>query len=280
MAPFITNDRYVHLDWAEVQETYRGCCHAHGIDFKGSSSVNPESGHNEESATISVKPAPNNHLSAGACRFASDMIGETNRGENLPFPALRKPPIIDWDEIKSMRKARFPKIPMKAVQILKETIQGAGSVSALLGENCHLMLHDNSARYPPDPIHIFARKSDLVWLLDLLDRYGGELVFGKLKCTIRRKRKRYPFFVVQEISEETTTAFHSSVGSFYERFMEIGEWRLLAEELPETDLMAVIIESREDSGAKFLGLFDRVTAALLTDRTAEGMPVEEFLSWN
>jgi hypothetical protein len=40
--------------------------------------------------------------------------------------------------------------------------------------------------YPPEIIESCLNQSDIVWIMDLLDRFGGELVCGEKICKISR----------------------------------------------------------------------------------------------
>src|SRR5512136_270632 len=114
----------------------------------------------------------------------------------IPFPAQVKPSPIDWKELEVVRELQFPKIHKKALVIIQRIWEEKGT------EESYFLIHDTSDGYPPDPITITPCKNDVVWVLDLLDRFGGELCHGSLKCTIRRSRKRPPLFFIQKITEE------------------------------------------------------------------------------
>jgi hypothetical protein len=196
----------------------------------------------------------------------------------VPFPVKPPPPKIDWDKVEATRKKHCPRVPKKAVAILKRIM--ALKPSGLLTEDTSgtIVIHDAGEGYPPDPLDVAPRTSDMVWLLDLLDRFGGELVYIKSRCLVRRSKKRYPVFLVLGISKQTAEGLNLAFGSFYEYFIQSGGWELLGKVLPEVDLMAVLIRSVDKAGGKYLALLDRRTAFVFFERLKEGLAVEALLS--
>ena len=62
-----------------------------------------------------------------------------------------------------------------------ERLEMALKPSDLLADDTsgYFVIHDTGDGYPPDPTDIVPRTSDMVWLLEILDRFGGELAHGK-----------------------------------------------------------------------------------------------------
>ena len=95
---------------------------------------------------------------------------------------------------------------------------------------------------------------------------------------MRRSKKRPAVFLAQSISEGTAEGLNLAFGFFYEHFIQSSRWRMLGKELPEVDLVALVIRFSADGAGKFLALLDRRTAIVFFDRLEEGLPVEALLS--
>jgi hypothetical protein len=196
----------------------------------------------------------------------------------VPFPIRPPSPKIDWHKVEGARRKHYPRVPKKAVAVLTR-IMAFKPTGLLADENSgYIVIHDTGDGYPPDPMDIIPRTSDMVWLLDLLDRYGGELTHGKSRCMVRRSKKRHPVFLVQSISEGTAEGLNLAFGSFYEHFIQSSRWQMLGKELPEVNLMALLIRFTTDGAGKYLVLLDRRTAFVFFDRLEDGLPVEALLS--
>jgi hypothetical protein len=113
-------------------------------------------------------------------------------------------------------------------------------------------------------------------VLDLLDRFGGELGYGKLHCRIRRKKKRLPVFIVKEVSEGTAKSLGGVYQHQYEHYVKSGKWLILGKDIPDMDLIGIVIR-KEESMVRFIGFLDKGTADILFSRMAEGVPPEVAL---
>jgi hypothetical protein len=135
----------------------------------------------------------------------------------VDFPRPRTPPPLDWERLEVERQERFPKVPKTALKILKKVIQAEGMPSK--DETDPILtfdIPDDCYEYPPILVQFTSRRSEIFWVLDLLDRFGGELAYGKLRCCIRRRKKRLPVFVVKEVSEGTAQALNAAYQHQYE----------------------------------------------------------------
>lgn len=195
-------------------------------------------------------------------------------GKLLPFPDPSEgKPDIDWVEVEHVRKRRYPKISKKALAVLRSIVdaQDLPFWPRMYLKICHPHLGNS-----PDPVLVWRRKSDVLWVLDLLDRFGGELSDGKSTCRVRRPIQRFPVFLVQEVSEEMKSSFNQAVGCEYERFYQSDRWRVYGKDFPETRLSVFVVEGLQND-RYFLGWFDRDTALLMLDRLREGTSVEEVM---
>jgi hypothetical protein len=113
-------------------------------------------------------------------------------------------------------------------------------------------------------------------VLDLLDRFGGELAYGNLRCRIRRNKKRLPVFIVKEVSEGTAKSIGGVYQHQYEHYVKSGQWLILGKEFPELDLIGLIIR-KEESQVRRIGFLDGGTAKILFSRIGEGVPPEVAL---
>ena len=195
---------------------------------------------------------------------------------DFPRPKKTLPP-LDWERLEVERQERFPKVPRTALKILKKVIQAQGMPSKDGNDPVLIFdIPDESYDYPAIPVCFTPRKSEILWVLDLLDRFGGELAYGKLRCCIRRRKKRLPVFVVKEVSEGTAQAFNAVYHHQYEHYVKFSKWLILGKDFPELDLIGLIIR-KEESLVRYIGFLDRGTADILFSRMAEGVPPEVAL---
>lgn len=192
----------------------------------------------------------------------------------IPFPSPRKVREIDWEAVETARASKYRRIPKKMLAIIRKIFE-AKQKSA----EWHIIVHEAGTLYTPNPIPMFPSTRGIVWMLDLLDRFGGDVSFGRLTCTVRRKEKRKPVFLITEISESLYWAICDAVGGEFEHFLQTASWQMIGKELPDVDLMAVLVLSRQDDGKRFLGLFDRGTILSLFGLLGHGLTVEQLLSW-
>ena len=195
--------------------------------------------------------------------------------KTIPFPRPpQKIPDIDWSEIRLLRELRYPKIPKKVLAMLQKIFDKKRS--AALTEASYVKLDHNEPGYPPDPLPVSRTKHHVLWLMELLDRFGGEISDGKTTCMVRRKVKRHPVFLVQEISGDTKSAISKTLSNEYEHFYQNSKWRVYGRELPETDLAAFFAQGLEVE-RYFVCWFDHETASSVLNRLGEGASVEEVM---
>ena len=188
----------------------------------------------------------------------------------VDFPRPRTLPPLDWERLEVERQGHFPKVPRTALKILKKIIEAKGMPSKDGNDPILIFdIPDDCYEYPPIPVCFTPRESDILWVIDLLDRFGGELAYGKLQCRIRRRKKRLPVFVVKEVSKGTAQALNGVYHHQYEHYVKSSKWLILGKDFPELDLIGVIIR-KEESLVRYVGFFDRGTADILFSRMAEG----------
>ena len=186
--------------------------------------------------------------------------GEAEKNNLIHLPKKSWPP-IDWDEVESIRQKEYPRVPKKVVVIIKKIFKEPG-------DDCYFdMQNFEGEPYPPDPIPLRPIFGDAVWMIDLLDRFGGEVRRGKQRCIIKRKKKKPALFLIQPISRTTRDALTNKegLGSFFEHYLESKSWTIWGKEVTP-QLMAMIINNRSDEDRIYLGWFDRKTAWVLFRR--------------
>jgi hypothetical protein len=195
---------------------------------------------------------------------------------DFPRPKKTRPP-LDWGKLELERQERFPKVPRIALKILKKVIQAEGRPPKD-GNDPVLIFYmpDDYDEYPPIQVCFTSRRSEIIWVLDLLDRFGGELAYGKQRCHIRRKKKRLPVFVVKEVSGGTAQALNAVYQPQYEHYFKSNKWMILGKDIPEMDLIGLIIR-KEESLVRYIGFLDRGTAEILFSRMGEGVSPEVAL---
>jgi hypothetical protein len=195
---------------------------------------------------------------------------------DFPRPKKTLPP-LDWERLEMERQERFPKVPRTALKILKKVIQAEGRPTKDGNDPVLIFdIPDDCYEYPPIQVCFTSRRSEILWVLDLLDRFGGELAYGKQRCHIRRKKKSFPVFVVKEVSEGTAQALNTVYHHQYEHYFKSNKWMILGKDIPEMDLICLIIK-KEESLVRYIGFLDRGTAEILFSRMGEGVPPEVVL---
>jgi hypothetical protein len=168
-------------------------------------------------------------------------------------------------------------VPRTTLKILKKVVRAEGRPSKDGNDPILIFdIPDDCYEYPPIPVCFTPRRSEILWMLDLLDRFGGELAYGRLRCHIRRRKKRLPVFVVKEVSQGTAQALNTVYQHQYETYVESGKWLILGKDFQELDLVGINIK-KEESRVRYIGFFDRGTAETLFSRMAEGVPPEVAL---
>jgi hypothetical protein len=147
---------------------------------------------------------------------ASSEKVETGK-DNLIHLPKESWPQIDWQEIEAIRKAEYPRIPKKALAIIQLMFENPG-------DDSYFDIQDFEDGYPPDPVPIRPTAGDAVWLMDLLDRFGGEVRFGNRKCVIKRKKRRPAVFLIQPISLTMREALVDSIGPLFEHYLASKSW--------------------------------------------------------
>ncbi len=193
------------------------------------------------------------------------------------FPRPKTLPPLDWEKLDVERQERFPKVPKTALNILRKMVEAEWRPTKDGGEPLLIFdIPDDCYEYPPIPVCFTSRRSEVLWVLDLLDRFGGKLTYGELRCCIRRKKKRLPVFVVKEVSEGTSQGLNAVFQYQYEHYFKSDRWMILGKDIPELDLMGFIIR-KEEGMVRYVGFFDRGTAEILYSRLGEGVPPEVVL---
>jgi hypothetical protein len=203
-------------------------------------------------------------------KILKDLFGGDKRTEatmNNVVPLKKKfKKSVDWDEVEAIRNSEYPRIPKKVIAIIRMIFEG---------KDGYLDVFQDGGDYPPDPIPVAPVQGDALWIMDLLDRYGGEVRFGNKQCVIRRKKKRPALFKVQRISLSTREALIEVLGHEFEHFLQSKSWTIIGKEAT-VKLMVLIITHRQDEDRIYLGLCDRQTASVLF-RRMKSLSIESVL---
>ena len=193
---------------------------------------------------------------------------------HFPIPKRRDPPAVDWDRIESLRQNRYPSIPVEAVNIIRRI----WAVENGQRERCHWHLEINCEYdvYLPDDIECAPNEPDTVWLIDLLDRFGGELICGHEYCLIDRDQIRLPLFWLNKMDPVNMLGLEQNSDCTYEHYMEKKHhWRILGKVIPHCCLLMVLIRFLNDDACSYCGFIDETTFQILLDRIEQGTSVEE-----
>ncbi len=198
-------------------------------------------------------------------------------GNIIQFPQRKQPANINWHELETESLQAFPKIPKTAVQLLKKVLTDP---HGLKNPNAYAAVYGPGpgAGYPQGPIPFFGTKSGVLWLLDLFDRLGGEIVHGTDKHVIKRAKKRYPVFQLFETSEASYKGWLRTLGDEYEHFLYSETWQFLGKDLLGVDLMVALVAQLKGGERYFVVLVDKTTILLLFDCAREGFRIEDFLA--
>jgi hypothetical protein len=198
----------------------------------------------------------------------TDELGTAGEKDNLIHLPKKSWPPVDWGEAESIRKAEYSRIPKKVLSIIRKIFENPG-------DDGYFDFPDSGDAYPPNPIPIRPVLGDAVWMMDLLDRLGGEIRYGDRKCVIKRKKKRPPVFLIQPISLTTREALADSMRSLFEHYLESKMWVVWGKEVTDK-MMFLIITNRQDEDRVYFGTFDFKTAWVLFRRMKD-ISIEKVL---
>jgi hypothetical protein len=188
--------------------------------------------------------------------------------DNLIHLQKKSWPPIDWHEVEAIRKTEYPRIPKKAVTVIQKMFADPGT-------DTYFEIQDFEDSYPPDPIPLTPTHGDACWMIDLLDRFGGEVRYGNQPCIVKRKKKKPALFLVQPISLSTREALVNVMGLEFEHFLQSKSWTVIGKEVTDK-LMVLIVTNRQDEDRIYVGFFDRKTAWVLF-RRMDNISIERVL---
>lgn len=185
---------------------------------------------------------------------------EAGKDNLIHFPKKTWPP-INWDVIEAIRQKEYPRIPEKVLAIIRDMLETPGDKPSFEFNDF------GDEDYPPNPLPLRPVQGDAVWIIDLLDRYGGEVCYGKQRCVVRRTKKKPALFLVEAISRTTRDALtdQAGLGPLFEHYLESQSWTIWGKEVTPK-LMALIVNNRQDEDRIYLGWFDRKTAWVIFRR--------------
>lgn len=188
----------------------------------------------------------------------TDEPGTAGEKDNLIHIPKKSWPPIDWDEVEAIRKGEYPRIPKKAVTVIQKMFADPGA-------DTYFEIQDFEDSYPPDPIPLTPTQGDACWIIDLLDRYGGEVRYGNQQSIVKRKKKKPALFLVQPISLSVREALVDTIGPLFEHFVQSKSWTVIGKEVTDK-MMVLIVTNRQDEDRIYVGFFDRKTAWVIFKR--------------
>ncbi|MDX9788812.1 MAG: hypothetical protein RBT11_18690 [Desulfobacterales bacterium] len=195
---------------------------------------------------------------------------------NFPKPKRSKPRLVDWARIEALRQQQYAQIPAKAVAIIRRIHQIEYGCEERTEWNVEINFEPGP--YPPETIESSLKQTDIIWVLDLLDRFGGELICGEEFCTICRPQIRLPAFWIKRVDPEILLGMDANSAFLFDHYFEARNyWRILGKKLPDSDLIMINIRFLADDGRRYIGFADSRTFSLLLDRIEEGTSIEKAL---
>jgi len=195
---------------------------------------------------------------------------------NFPLSKRREPTPVNWDRIENLRQQQYPDVPAQAIEIIRgiREIQTGHRQESDWG----LEFNFEHAFYPPENIESSLIEADIVWVLDLLDRFGGELFCGDLFCTISSDEPRLPVYWISRLDQKSYLGIHSNSEFLYEHYMESkNNWRIFGKKLADSTLIMAIVWFLNEGDRRYLGLIDETTFLIFLDRIQGGVPIKKVL---
>ena len=200
----------------------------------------------------------------------------------IHFPVAKRrinPSFIDWDQIERLRQQRYPQIPVGALKIIRRIRE----IEVGIDERAYWSLEVNfePGFYPPEIIESCLNQSDIIWILDLLDRFGGELVCGEKICKISRLQPRLPVCWVKEVDPRTFLGMEFNSELLFEHYFEARNYyRIFGKNLPYSHLIMFIIWFLNNENRRYLGIIDSTTFTIMLDRIKEGASIDRVFLLN
>lgn len=217
-----------------------------------------------ETDEISENPEP---------RDSGSTDGDMGGATVIPFPHYTVPD-IDWNEIEEIRVARYPDVSPEIMAILKGLMEATPNSSEYYEFEIESYSNDI---YPPDPIPMIPGKASAIWVMDLLDRFGGTVSYNDLSYTIERDKIRHPVFLIRQLSEEQFSAMNDCLEE-YEYMAQNAYWKIFSKYSNELKLVVLFFKDLADETRIFQGTFDTDTFHILQERIEEGrQPWDEIL---
>jgi hypothetical protein len=192
----------------------------------------------------------------------------------LPVLMRNKPHSIDWNRIEEVRQQRYPQIPFEALELIRH-IRDI-ELGSRKRDFWSLELNFEPGFYPPENIESSLNQADIIWLLDLLDRLGGEIICGEKTCAIFRIQPRLPMFWINVLDPQSFQAMDYYSEIKYEHYFEVkNHCRIYGKNLPDSHLVMILIWFLDDEGRKYFGFIDAMTFPILLDRIQGGTPLEK-----
>jgi hypothetical protein len=187
----------------------------------------------------------------------------------ISFPVYQ-PPAIDWDEIGTLRKRRYPDLPAQTIDVIRAFMTSTPRCKEIRSRDYYFNIEFYTADcYPPDPIPMIPGKACSVWMMDLLDRFGGVIAYGSMRAAIKRKKIRYPVFQVERISNAQFVGLNDCIEP-YDSFLKTRRWKIVSKALKPHNLVLLFARDLADDHRMFKAIFDTDTFAIVRERILEG----------
>jgi len=191
----------------------------------------------------------------------------------IPFPQYTVPH-IDWDEIETIRKEWYPDLPAEIIDVLKPMMASTPDDTATYEFQFSSGSDDP---YPPDPVPLIPGKACAIWMMDLMDRYGGIVTYSGLSCAVEREEIKHPVYMIQPISREQFSGINDCLQE-YEFMTQNTYWRVFSKYLSEYQLVILFAKDRINKDRIFKAMLDINTFAVLQERLLESKePWDEIL---
>jgi hypothetical protein len=187
----------------------------------------------------------------------------------ISFP-IYQPPAINWDDIGTLRKRRYPNLPAQTIDVIRAFMTSTPRCKEIRSRDYYFNIEFYSAdAYPPDPIPMIPGKACSVWMMDLLDRFGGVIGYGNLRAAVKREKIRYPVFQVERISNAQFVGLNDCIEP-YDSFLKTRRWKIISKALKPHNLVLLFARDLIDDHRIFKGTFDADTFAIVRERILEG----------
>ena len=117
--------------------------------------------------------------------------------------------------------------------------------------------------------HTIFGKGCAIWIIDLLDRFGGVISYGEHTCCVERNEIKKPVFIIDKIGSEQFEAINELFNE-YEFYIKNKIWKIIAKQMPEYGIVMLFIINRPNKNAIYQGVLDENTFLAIKERLVDG----------